>query len=98
VGVFTTELVHVLKSMNSLPVTAPEENLLAAPLNVCFWPLADIKRCLLARLLSGEKQTRCARFEPFEAVIKHDNAVIRGAFKSVVRFPSVVERFSVCQR
>ena len=34
------------------------------------------------------------------AAAMHDNAVInfRGAFKSVVRFPSAVERFSVCQR
>jgi len=30
--------------------------------HVAYWPLTDIKRCLLARLLSGEKRTRFARF------------------------------------
>ena len=33
--------------------------------DVRWWPLADIKRCLLARLLTGAKGTRCAHSEDF---------------------------------
>jgi hypothetical protein len=44
------------------------------------WPLADIKRCLLARLLSGVKRTRCARSEDFRFCPDRKSAQIHITF------------------